>query len=83
MIDSTITLSVSLLITPKMHRILTMLKFIACDDSTFRVIVDSTKHASHAYRVMVDSTIALSMSLLIAPKIHRIIIFVRFVSYIF
>ena len=38
-----------------------------------RVIVDSTKYASYTYHAIVDSTIALSMSLLIALKMHHIL----------
>jgi len=38
------------------------------------VTVDSTKIALHTYHVMVDRTIVLSISLLIAPKMHRIVI---------
>ena len=38
-----------------------------------RAIVDSTKYASHTYHVIIDSTIAFSLSLLIVPKLHRIL----------
>ena len=41
--------------------------------TAFRVIVDNTKHASHTYRVMVDSMIKLSVSFLITPNMHRIL----------
>ena len=40
----------------------------------FHIIVESTKHASHTYCVMVDSTIKLSMLLWIAPNMHGILI---------
>ena len=36
----------------------------------FHFIVDSTKYASNTYCVMADSTMALSLSLLIAPNMH-------------
>ena len=55
-----------------MHQLVSMLWLIALIMLS-GVMADSTNRASHTYCVMVDSTIAVSVSLLTVPKMHRIL----------
>jgi len=55
-----------------MHQLVSMLWLIALIMLS-GVMADSTNRASHTYCVMVDSTIAVSVSLLIASNMHHIL----------